>query len=179
MQILFGHRGDALSMTGSMASTRHPFAPWARHRHGSSPAGNSATTPMTAHRWQAACTGWWNRPADSCGASPWPPVGSAWFWSTPTASAGSVRPVPDRPRPTIFHPVHPCPAGAGSGLDPAGPAAAHDPRLRPLDLSAGPTPVVRIGALHGRKQDRLVTAMDRIRDRFGTDALAMGRTLAA
>jgi DNA polymerase-4 len=29
------------------------------------------------------------------------------------------------------------------------------------------------------KHDRLVTAMDRIRDRFGSDALAMGRTLAA
>lgn len=29
------------------------------------------------------------------------------------------------------------------------------------------------------KQDRLVAAMDRIRHRFGTDALAMGRTLAA
>lgn len=29
------------------------------------------------------------------------------------------------------------------------------------------------------KQDRLVTAMDRIRQRFGTDALTMGRTLAA
>ena len=29
------------------------------------------------------------------------------------------------------------------------------------------------------KQDRLVAAMDRIRRRFGTDALAMGRTLAA
>jgi hypothetical protein len=29
------------------------------------------------------------------------------------------------------------------------------------------------------KQERLVTAMDRIRHRFGTDALAMGRTLAA
>jgi DNA polymerase-4 len=29
------------------------------------------------------------------------------------------------------------------------------------------------------RQDRLVAAMDRIRRRFGTDALAMGRTLAA
>jgi DNA polymerase-4 len=29
------------------------------------------------------------------------------------------------------------------------------------------------------KQDRLVAAMDRIRHRFGSDALAMGRTLAA
>jgi DNA polymerase-4 len=29
------------------------------------------------------------------------------------------------------------------------------------------------------KQDRLVAAMDRIRQRFGSDALAMGRTLAA
>ena len=29
------------------------------------------------------------------------------------------------------------------------------------------------------KQDRLVAAMDRIRQRFGSDALVMGRTLAA
>jgi len=29
------------------------------------------------------------------------------------------------------------------------------------------------------RQDRLIAAMDRIRRRFGTDALAMGRTLAA
>jgi DNA polymerase-4 len=29
------------------------------------------------------------------------------------------------------------------------------------------------------KQDRLVTAMDRIRRRYGRDALAMGRTMAA
>jgi DNA polymerase-4 len=29
------------------------------------------------------------------------------------------------------------------------------------------------------KQDRLVATMDRIRQRFGTDALAMGRMLAA
>jgi len=29
------------------------------------------------------------------------------------------------------------------------------------------------------RQDRLVATMDRIRQRFGTDALAMGRMLAA
>jgi DNA polymerase-4 len=50
-----------------------------------------------------------------------------------------------------FRPLRPCPAGAGSGLDPAGPAAAHDPGLRPLDLSAGPASVVRTGTPNGGK----------------------------
>jgi DNA polymerase-4 len=75
----------------------------------------------TNHRPQveAACTGWWNRPAGSCGASPWPPGGSAWSWSTPTASAGSVKPVPDRPRPTIFH-CSPMPGGCWPWPGPGG-----------------------------------------------------------
>ena len=52
-------------------------------------------------------------------ARSWPPGGSPWFWSTPTASGGPARPRLHRPRPTIS-PSSPMPGGCWIWPGPGG-----------------------------------------------------------
>ena len=159
--------------------TRSPRGPAVCRR--SSAAGNSAMTPTIVRRWRAACTGWWKRAGRQLRRQ-----------SLAARRIGLVLEHTDGVRRVRQTRARPATANdfslftharrlLGPDLDPPGPAAAHDPGLRPPDLSAGPAPVVRTSerCKTDEKQDRLVAAMDRIRHRFGTDALAMGRTLAA
>jgi nucleotidyltransferase/DNA polymerase involved in DNA repair len=109
MQTLLGHRGRFIHdrLRGIDPS---PVRPVGQPSPRVIECGNSATTPMTGCRWSAACISWWKRPAGSCGTRPWPPGGSLWPWSTPTASGESVRQQPHRRRPMIS-PFSPMPAG--------------------------------------------------------------------
>jgi DNA polymerase-4 len=122
MQTLFGHRGRFIHdrLRGIDPSPVRPVDQPPPRVIESREFGDDTNDRC---RWSAACISWWKRPADSCGARPWPPGGSLWFWSTPTASSESARQQPHRPRPTIspFSPmpggcwIWPGPGGSGCG----------------------------------------------------------------
>ncbi len=138
---------------------------------------SSAPTPTTPTRSSAPSTGWWSSSAPSCAGAGGRPGGSPSSWTTRTASAAPASWRPGPPPPTTS-PCSKSPAGCSSWPGPGGCGSGTCGWSATGWCSRRPSwRCSRDDRRQTERRERLIGAVDAVRNRFGREALRVGRTV--